>query len=822
MSKLAKKSKKDNNKKANLTIPKTVRDSIPYRYVYPDTGIIEIEKGVFSKSYLLGDINYKDSNEETQEALLGAFVKVLNSMDSYVQCQETIFNKNIGDAEIRKRAFYELKYDGFDPLRVELNDRREQNILEGKNNLIKEKFYTVSVQENSYDDAVSTFARLDSELSTGFNAVGGASAKPLTTEERLSLLYGIYNMDKSETCPLLTGEMTLESLKSQGITSKDVIGPAGFKFDYDHMRIGTKYARALYVKALPNILGDNFLDELTDVNCSSLTSVNFYSIPSDVAMKSVSYSINSTNTELSNRLKSAGRSGYTADPELMYPKITDSQKELFKLREDLTRNDQKMFYMNLIVVHFADTKEELDNDTEAIVAAGRKSLVIIDKLLGQQNLGLDSALPLAYDRIEIKHRLLSESLAIFTPFVNKELQHTTGVFYGQHTTSRNLIRIDRKLLDNGNGFIFGTPGSGKSMEAKDEMINTFLEYPDDYVFVVDPEGEYAPIAELLGGTVIKISPESDSHLNPLDFHSKLSDGDDPIWYKTDFLINVFESSIINDRYGSGLSAGAKTLIDKCNRTLYFKYMEELKAKRADFSPETAPTLLDFYKILKMEPGRDARELAQALELYTTGSLNYFTHRTNVKINNRFVVFDISDMGKSLKTLGLLIVLDFIWQRILENHAKGKNTWFYVDESHLLFRNITSAEFMRDLYKRARKYGGINTSITQNIEDLMTNDIARTMISNSNFVVMLRQSTPDKMMLAELLNIPSSQLGFITESPKGHGLIYTGEKSIVPFVNIIRPGKMYTAMTTKLGEKAVKIKEKDKDSLEAYTYEKVES
>lgn len=813
---------KKKDQKPGLNIPKTVRESIPYRYVYPDTGIIEIDKGVFSKTYLLGDINYKDANEETQEHLLGAFIKVLNSMGAYVQCQETIFNKNIGDDEIKKRAFYELKYDGFDHLRVELNDRRENNILEGKNNLIKEKFYTVAIQENSYEDAVTVFARMDSELANSFNNVGGATAKPLNTEERLSLLYSIYNMDKSDDCPLMSGEMTLENLKKQGITSKDVIGPAGFKFDYDHMRIGTKYARALYVKALPNVLGDNFLEELTDINCSSLTSVNFYSIPSDVAMKSVSYSINSTNSELSNRLRSAGRSGYAADPELMYPKITDSQKELFKLREDLSRNDQKMFYMNLIVVHFADTKEELDNDTEAIITAGRKSLVIIDKLLGQQNLGLDSALPLGYDRVEIKHRLLSESLAIFTPFVNKELQHTTGIFYGQHTTSRNLIRIDRKLLDNGNGFIFGTPGSGKSMEAKDEMINTFLEYPNDTVFVVDPEGEYAPIAEILGGTVIKISPESDSHLNPLDFHSKLSDGDDPIWYKTDFLINVFESSIINDRYGSGLSAGAKTLIDKCTRNLYFKYMEEMKAKRADFSPETAPTLLEFYKILKMEPGRDARELAQALELYTTGSLNYFTHRTNVEINNRFVVFDISDMGKSLKTLGLLIVLDFIWRKILENHAKGKHTWFYVDESHLLFRNITSAEFMRDLYKRARKYGGINTSITQNIEDLMTNDIARTMISNSNFVVMLRQSTPDKMMLADLLNIPSSMLGFITESPKGHGLIYTGEKSIVPFVNIIRPGKLYNAMSTKLGDKVIDFKEQEEESLEAYTYEIVES
>lgn len=810
-----KKKKKEKGKKKNLTIPKTVRDSIPYRYVYPDSGIIETQKGVFAKSYMLGDINYKNSNEDVQMQLLASFMKVLNGMDSYVQCQETIFNKNIGAEEIKRRAFYELKYDGFDPLRIELNKRRETNILEGKNNLIKERYYTVSIQESSYDNAVTTFNRLDSELAASFSAVGGATATPVSTDEKLALLYGIYNMDKSEPCILIEDDVTLDSLRSKGITSKDVIGPSGFKFEYDHMRIGLKYARALYLKALPNVIGDNILEELTDVNCSSLTSINFYSIPSDVALKNIGHNITATNSELIDKMKHAGRSGYAAEPELMFPKLMDSQKELFKLRDDLTHNDQKMFYMNLVIVHFADSKEELDNDTKTIIGVARKHMVVIDNLLGQQNLGLDSALPLAYDRVAIKIRLLSESLAVFMPFVNKELQHSTGVFYGQHASSRNLIRIDRKLLPNGNGFIFGQPGSGKSMEAKDEIINTFLEYPKDTVFVIDPEGEYGPIANLLGGTVVKISQESASHLNPLDFHSKLSDGDDPIWYKTDFLINMFESSIINERYGVGLSPGAKTLIDKCTRVLYFRYFDDLRKRGEQMSPDTSPTLQDFYDILRNEPGRDARELADALALYTTGSLNYFNHKTNVKINNRFVVFDISEMGNSLKTLGLLIVLDYIWRRIIENGARGRNTWFYVDEAHLLFRNDTSAEFMRDLYKRARKYGGINTSITQNIEDLMTNDIARTMISNSNFVVMLKQSTPDKMMLAELLNIPNSQLHFITESPKGQGLIYTGGTSIVPFVNKIPKGTLYDAMTTKIGEKAVIIAEEDDDKLLEY-------
>lgn len=811
------KGKNKNEKKAKVktTIPKTVRESIPYRYVYPDSGIIEIKQGVFSRSYLLGDINYKTANQDVQESLLQAFMRVLNSMDSYVQCQETVFNKNIGEEEIKRKAFYELKYDGFDNLRIELNQRRETNILEGKNNLVKERYYTVSIQENSYEDAVTTFARLDSELSVSFHGVGGATATPVDTKTRLALLHSIYNMDKDVPCILMEDDVTLESLKSKGITSKDAIGPSGFKFEYDHMRIGTKYARALYLKTLPNILGDVFLEELTDVSCSALTSVNFYSVPSDVALKNIGHNITATNSELIDKMKRAGRGGYAADPELMYPKLMDGQRELFKLRDDLTRNDQKMFYMNLVIVHFADSIDELNNDTRAIVTVGRKHMVTIDNLLGQQNLGLDSALPLAYDRLALKTRLLSESLAVFMPFVNKELQHPSGVFYGVHASSRNLIRIDRKLLDNGNGFIFGQPGGGKSMTAKDEMINVFLEYPEDTLFVVDPEGEYSNIAKLLGGTVIEISQESSSHLNPLDFHSKLSEDDDPIWYKTDFLINMFESSIVNDRFGAGLSPGAKSLIDKCTRELYFKYFSELKKRGGQASADLALTLGDFYNLLRNEPGKDARELASALELYTVGSLNYFNHKTNVKIDNRFVVFDISNMGSALSTLGLLIVLDFIWRRIIDNGARGKNTWFWVDEAHLLFRKDTSAEFMRDLYKRARKYGGINTSITQNIEDLITNDIARTMISNSNFVCMLKQSTSDKMMLAELLNIPNSQLSFITESPAGQGLIYTGEKSIVPFINRIPKGELYKAMTTKVGEKAVKIVEEDPDKLLAY-------
>ena len=812
---IMKNSKASKKKQKNpLVVPKTVRETIPYRYVYPDTGIIEIKQGVFSKTYVLGDINYKNANEEVQESLLIAFMKVLNGMDSYVQCQETIFNKNVGIDEIKEKAFYKFAYDGFDPLRVELNERREKNIVEGKNNLVKEKYFTVSIQESSYEDAVSTFARLDAELAQNFDAVGGASATPLNTNERLALLYGIYNMDKSDACVLNQDGVDLSSLKRQGVTSKDVVGPSGFKFEYDYMRVGTKYARALYMKALPNILGDDVLEELTNVSCSSLTSVNFYSVPSDVALKTIGHNITANNSELIDKMRKAGQRGYSADPELLYPNLTDSQKELMKLRDDLSHNDQKMFFMNLIIVHFADTKEELDNDTEAIVAAGRKKLVIIDKLLGQQNLGLDSAIPLAYDKVEIKKRLLSESLAVFMPFVNKELQHSTGVFYGQHGSSRNLIRIDRKLLANGNGFIFGQPGSGKSMEAKDEIINTFLEYTDDTVYVIDPEGEYAPIAEVLNGTVIKISPESVSHINPLDFHEKLSDEKDPIWYKSDFLINVFESSILMDRFGGGLSAGAKTLIDNCTRQLYMNYFAELRDNKQKVSPATNPTLVDFYNILKNQPGREARELANALELYTKGSLNYFSHRTNVEINNRFVVFDISGMGNSLKTLGLLIVLDFIWRKIIENGARGKNTWFYVDEAHLLFRNENSANFLRDLYKRARKYGGFNTSITQNIEDLMMNDTARTMISNSNFVVMLRQSTSDKQMLAELLNIPESLLKFITETPPGQGLIYTGEKSVVPFINRIGPGKLYDAMTTKVGEKKVTVVEEE-EKLEEY-------
>lgn len=805
-----KKTKTSKKKQKNpLVIPKTARESIPYRYVYPDTGIIEIKKGVFSKTYLLGDINYKDANEDVQDNLMFAFMKVLNGMDSYVQCQETIFNKNIGIDEIKEKAFYKLVYDGFDDLRVELNERREKLIVEGKNNLIKEKYYTVSVQEESYEEAVSTFSRLDSELAKNFDAVGGATATPLNTTERLALLHSIYNMDRAEDCPLYDEGFDLTALKKQGVTSKDVIGPSGFQFKYDHMMVGSKFARALYLKVFPNTLDDDILEELTNVNCSSLTSVNFYSIPSDVALKTIGYNITANNSELIDKMKKAGKGGYAADPELLYPNLSDSQKELFKLRDDLSHNDQKMFYMNLIIVHFADSKEELDNDTESIVAAGRKKMAVIDNLLGQQALGLDSALPLAYDRVEIKKRLLSQSLAAFTPFVSKELQHSTGIIYGQHGSSRNIIRINRKTLPNGNGFIFGQPGSGKSMEGKDEIFNTFLGYPEDVVYVIDPNGEYAPIAELLNGTVIKISPESDSHINPLDFHENLSNGKDPIWYKTDFLINVFESSILQDRFGSGLTAGAKTIIDSCTRQLYMKYFEELKAKGQEPSVKTNPTLVDFYELLKNQPGREARDLAKALQLYATGSLNYFSHRTNVEVNNRFVVFDISGMGNALKTMGLLIVLDFIWRKTIENGLAGIYTWFYIDESHLLYRNENTAGFVRDVYKQARKYGGINTSITQNVEDLMMNDTARTMISNSSFVVMLRQSTTDKQMLAELLNIPESQLKFITETPPGHGLIYTGEKSIVPFINKIGPGKLYDAMTTKVGEKKIENVNNDK-------------
>lgn len=802
----SKKAPAKKKKKPTLKVPKTAQQSIPYVAVYEDTGIVEIADGVFTKAYLLQDINYQIAKLQEQEEMFIRYGEFINSFDPAVRFQIVIINKNMDQDEFEMQTLLKPRYDSFDDLREEYNAMLLNKIREGRNNMTKEKYLVVAVTERDYESAKNRFLHLDNDIFTNIKKIGGSNATPLTTMERMECLYDIYNIGSEGTFGSKVvkygrsiQQFTFENMRRMGLTTKDCIAPPILEFKRDHMMIGDKYARALYLRDIPSFLSDSILADITSLNSNMVTSIQYTSVPADKALKIVRTQMLNINASMLERQKKASKSGYTVD--LISPDLQKAQEEANELLQDLTSKNQKMFLINLVVVHFADDLETLNLDTESVQTIARRSMCEIKKLLGQQENGFATALPLCNNKLAVERTLTTESVSVFMPFVSQELMQNNGMYYGLNSVSRNLLLFNRKMSKNMNGFILGTPGSGKSFSAKREMLNVLLNTNDD-VIVIDPESEYGRMAELLKGNlenpesaVIRIAAGSDIHINPMDMDENYADEDDPITLKSDFLISLCETAF-GERYG--LTATQRSIIDRCCRQIYEPYLSS-KTKTGEFDKRLIPTLLDFQTRLEEQPGYEAEQLATSLEIYTKGSLNLFAYHTNVNTDARFVVYDIKDIGNNIKSLAMLVVLDSVWNRIIENKKKGRNTWFYIDEIYLLFKTETSANFLRELWKRARKWGGVPTGITQNVSDLLSNDTARTMLSNCDFVQMLNQAPLDRNALAELLNISTTQLSYITNSSPGEGLIYTGS-SILPFIdNFPKNTRMYRAMTSKLEE-----------------------
>jgi len=802
-----KRSEKALKKKAKkLIVPKTVQETIPYQRVYPDSGIIETENGIFTKSYLLDDVNYQVAKDEEQTEMFLKYAEFLNAFDSSARFQITIVQQNINLAEFEAETMLELRGDGLDDLREEQNTLLRAKIREGKNDLIWKKCLTVALPAQSYDAALTAFARQDVEAVTNIKKIGGAVAQPMTSAKRLELLHDIYNPDSvglfgNNMLRDHHGNLVFDKenfrfdiLRRMGLTTKDMIAPESFSFQSGQGKVGAMYFRALFMRTVPQSLKDTFLKELTDVQCKMVTSLTYQPIDGQTALKLANNDIRNTNSNMIDKQKQASKSGYSV--ELVNPELRSAAEEAAALREDLTGKNQKLFYLTLVIVHFAETEEQLNSDTKAIQAIGRRHLVDIKPLTWQQENGLNACLPLCCSKLEIKRSLITESAAVFMPFVNQELfDRNGGMYYGNNAVSHNLILHNRRNSKNGNGMILGQPGGGKSMCAKQEMMGVLLSSSDD-VIVIDPEAEYYRMAELLGGEVIRIAPGSGVHLNPFDIEMSYEGKEDPITLKSDFICSICEN-IVGDRFG--LTAAQRSIIDRCVKRVYEPYLDSFDPKTGTFDNAKLPTLLSFYHMLREQDGYEALQLADGLEIYATGSQDLFAYPTNVEYKKRFVVYDISKIGSSMKSLGLLVVLDNIWNRMVSGHEDGKYVWLYIDEIYLLFKNPSSAEFLRDFYKRDRKYGGIATGITQNVSDILENDIARTIISNCEFVQMLSQAPLDRAALGDLLNISPTQMDFITNAGPGHGLIYDGIH-IVPFVNQLpKETKQYEAMTTKPSE-----------------------
>lgn len=760
----------------NEKAPLNVQQTIKYNMMFED-GICEVLGGLYSKTIKFSDINYQIARRDDQVDIFSKYCEFLNYFDSSIPIQITIVNRAIDKQEFKKQMFLKMRNDAIDEHRKEYNQMLADKALQGQNSILREKYLTFSTFAADHEAAISALSRIETDVLGNFKTLG-CNAKTLSGAERLELLHHAFNQNSDPF------NFKYDYLVSSDLKTKDFISPDSFDFSSKaRFEFGNKFGQVLYLKGLPPDLSDKLLTEISDIPVNMFINLHINSVEQDKALNLVKQKISFMEQQKIDEQKKALKSGYDVD---MIPyELKYSLKEAEELLDDLQNKNQRMFRVTILIYISADTVEELDNGVYQIMSAARKNNCKIGNLDYLQEEGLNSSLPLGLNHVDIQRTLTTSSTAIFIPFTTVELFQSGGMYYGLNALSRNLIFFDRKSLKNANGFILGTPGSGKSFAAKREMINVLLN-SDDEVLIIDPEAEYLPIAKGFKGEVIHISAGSKNHINPMDITMDYSDDDDPLLLKSEFILSLCEL-LIGGR--NGLSGSEKAVIDRSVKITYAKYFSNPRNN-------PVPTLLEFHEVLKSQPEQEATNIALALELYVTGSLGVFAQPTNIDINNRLVVFDIKDLGKQLRTLGMLIVLDQIWNRITQNRAIGKRTWVYIDEIYLLFQNEYSANYLFELYKRARKWGGIPTGITQNVEDLLISDLARRMLSNSDYIMMLNQAPTDRAELAQLLNISDQQLSYVTNANAGQGLIFSGS-SIIPFIDKFpTETKLYQMMTTK--------------------------
>lgn len=791
--------KKNNGKiKVKLKVPKTVQASIPYESVYSN-GMIEVIPGSFSKSYYFGDANFKTEDEEKQESMFLAYGTLLNKFPHNITTTVTIFNRSTDVGEVKNNILLKPRKDKYYGLRDELNGILLDKMAEGRNNLKKERYLTVTIQASDMESAISTFNTLDEEISEAVKEINKTGARELNLSERLSILYEIYNMnsplpyEKKMEGYIEDDEFNLRKLNQRGLTTKDIIGPECIEVSADHFKLGDVYARALFLDNLPTFLSTSALTDLTDIPCNMLTSVIYRTWPQKKAVKLIKNQVTNINAEVIKSEKNASKGGYNAD--LISPELKRSRREAEELLEDITSRNQKVFFVTVVMTLFADSLEELNRYTDLLMSKATDFLCQIKKLTGQQMAGFNSCLPLGSFTLGIDRILTTESASVFIPFSMQELLDDRGNYYGLNALSKSMVMFNRAASKLPNGLILGQSGSGKSMIAKQEIFSVFLGTDDD-IIIVDPEGEYKTLADQLDGQVVRITNGTKTYINPLDMDIEYADDNDPIAMKCDFLTTICETIVGKT---IGLTPYDVNIIHKCGRKIYGPYidhMDKIKHLGITCDREAVPTLIEFYEELIKCPEPEARRLAMSLELYCTGNYDVFAHRTNINVNSRILVYDIKDIGTGNKELGMQICLNDIWNRIIENRKKGKTTWIYLDEFYLLTQTERSALLLQQYYKRSRKWNGVITGITQDVEDLLISPEAKGILNNSGFILMMNQSPIGRAELQNLYQISSSLLAYITDKPPGMGLLYNGS-SIIPINNKFpKDTNFYRIMTTK--------------------------
>lgn len=770
--------------KTNDRTTMSAQDSIPFLRMYPD-GICRVTDNTYSKTIRFADINYQLNTNDDKTAIFEGWCDFLNYFDSSIKFQLSFINHSANRDSYSQNLEIPLQGDDFDEIRSEYSEMLKNQLTKGNNGLIKTKYLTFTIEANSVKTAKPRLERIETDILNNFKRLG-VKAEPLNGYDRLEVMYGIFHLDEPEPF-----SFSWDWLAPSGLSVKDFIAPSSFEFRTGkHFHMGNKYSTASFLQIIAPELNDRLLADFLDMESSLIVTMHIQSVDQTTAIKTIKRKITDLDKSKIEEQKKAVRGGY--DFDILPSDLVTYGTEAKKLLQDLQSRNERMFLMTFIVLNTADKYPQLKNTLLQAKSIAQKHNCILTCLDFQQEQGLMSSLPIGLNQIEIQRGLTTSSTAVFIPFTTQELfqDGKEALYCGLNALSNNLIMVDRKLLKNPNGMILGTPGSGKSFSAKREIANVFL-VTDDDIIICDPEAEYGTLVEHLQGQVIHISPTSSDFVNPMDLNLNYSDDENPLSLKADFILSLCEL-IVGGK--EGLQPVEKTIIDRCVRLVYRDYLN-------DPVPEKMPILEDLYNALRNQDEKEAQYIATALEIYVTGSLNVFNHRTNININNRIVSFDIKELGKQLKKIGMLIVQDAVWNRVTVNRDAQKSTRYFADEFHLLLKEEQTASYMVEIWKRFRKWGGIPTGITQNVKDLLASKEVENILENSDYIYMLNQATGDRQILAQKLNISPHQLSYVTHSGEGEGLLFYGS-TILPFVDRFpKDTLLYKLMTTRLSDLA---------------------
>ena len=761
----------------------TAQQTIPYIQMYPD-GICKVSEKKYSKSIAFEDINYQLAQADDKTAIFENWCDFLNYFDASVSVQLSFINQGTQREQAEKAIHIPAQDDAFNSIRTEYSDMLKNQLSKGNNGLVKHKYITFSIEADNPAAAKARLSRIETDVLNNFKVLG-VTARPMNGQERLNVLHGIFHPEGEPF------RFSWDWLVPSGLTTKDFIAPSSFRFgDGRTFRMGRKLGAVSFLEILAPELNDRMLSDILDLENGIIVNLHIRSIDQSEAIKTIKRKITDLDKMKIEEQKKAVRSGY--DMDIIPSDLATFGSEAKNLLQDLQSRNERMFLLTFLVVNMADTKRKLDNDIFATAGFAQKNNCALTRLDYLQEAGFMSSIPLGENLIPIQRGLTTSSTAIFIPFITQELfQRGAALYYGLNALSNNMILCDRKQLKNPNGLILGTPGSGKSFAAKREMTNAFL-ITDDDIIICDPEAEYFSLVQRLGGQVIRLSPAGKGmdgkpqYVNPMDINLNYSEDDNPLALKSDFILSLCELVIGGKE---GLQPVEKTVIDRAVRNVYRPFL-------AEPDPAKMPILGDLYNELLKQPEPEAARIAAALELYVSGSLNVFNHRTNVELSNRLVCFDIKQLGKQLKKLGMLIVQDQVWNRVTVNRAEKKATRYYMDEFHLLLKEEQTAAYSVEIWKRFRKWGGIPTAITQNVKDLLSSREVENIFENSDFVLMLNQAQGDRAILAKQLNISPQQMKYVTHTEAGEGLIFYGNV-VLPFIDRFPTDtELYRLLTTK--------------------------